>query len=145
MAQDHFSPHDLINFDLQREIVQRRADLNHEDLLIDLRTCKFTPEGRIYVPNRGFLEVNEHSLNQLSGIAGISWHKWFCTEDKLISKDEVQEELMRRFSRKMTTVLLRSRQHEKPKADSDGVIRAFLSPSYQPIDDSRIFDRMQAA
>jgi len=144
MAQ--FSDKDLRSFDTIRHRAEKLHDLNHPDQIVDLRTCRFMRSGRIYVPGRGWLETNQHSLKQLAQRLGIKWETWFMTEKHAITDEEVQEEIQRRLSRDTSThMLIRSRRHEKAKADSDGIIRAFLSPSYEAIDDVRVLERMQAA
>jgi len=149
----YLSPEELLSFDDVCEQVEKRADLNLPDQTLDMRVLKFTPEGRIYVPNAGMMKLTDWSQRQLASLVGINWDRWFCKEkDKdsgsvtyHISKKEAQAELMRRFDRIPRRCLIRTRKHPKARADSDGIVRGILTETYRTIDDRRILDRARVA
>jgi len=140
MSALQLNPDDLASFDTVYRQVQKRAEHNLPDKIVDLKKLTYLKSGNVYVPGLGVLEMNRWSKMQISNALGIDWDKWF----RHASDQEVQEEILRRLNRSPQVYMVRSRRHFKAKAGSDGVLRAFLTPTYEAIDDVRVFDRMKA-
>lgn len=147
------SRRNLIKFDTVREEVQTMADLNYDDVVIDLEKIRVVPDKSndkkpnifLEVPSIGQLRMTPWSERQLGSILGIRWNKWF--DPNHIPTEEVQEELIRRFSRTREKSKIRARRFPKKavgRNQCDGIVRAILSPTYSPIDDVRVFDRLKA-
>lgn len=140
----------VVKFDDVFDRITQLHDRNFKDQVIDLEKVKVLPDGNekkpgIYldVPDMGKLSLTEWSKRQLGSILGIKFDKWFDPE--VVKADEIQEELVRRFSRTHESRKIRARQYDAKDPGSkhaDGFVRAILSPTYAPIDDIRIFDRL---
>jgi hypothetical protein len=74
----------------------------------------------------------------------VQWQKWF--DPKLVDHQRVQDEIQHRFSRTHDQRKIRTtrfRAGAPGVANCDGYMRALLSPTYHPIDDERIFNRLE--
>ena len=140
----------LLKFEEVSDRIHTLHDRNFDDQVINLDKVRVLPDGNeempgIYldVPNMGKLSLTEWSKRQLGSIVGVKFNKWFDPE--FIKPEEIQEELVRRFSRTNESRKIRARKFgpKDPGAKhADGFCRAMLSPTYAPIDDVRIFDRL---
>jgi hypothetical protein len=140
----------LLKFEDVSDRIHQLHDLNFQDQVIDLEKIKVLPDNNdkkpgihLDVPNMGKLTLTEWSKKQLGSILGIKFDKWFDPE--IVKAEEIQEELIRRFSRTHESRKIRARQYKPEDPGSkyaDGYVRAVLSPTYAPIDDIRIFDRL---
>jgi len=126
-------------------MVHERHDRKFPDKIVDLNETTITENMHIHVPGFGILEPTDWALNQIGQSLGIKWKKWFglYQENPVVTAKEAQEELSRRFNRIPNMGrMIRASHHETASAKSDGVLEAFLSPTYVPIDDVRIFERL---
>jgi hypothetical protein len=132
------------SFDEVRAEAAARGDLAYPDQIFPLARLHATSEGRLDVPGLGELALTDWSRGQLSRMLGIRWDRWF--DETLVSPEERADELNRRLQRHRGDWKLRARRRA-PGEDiaGDGVLRAFVSPTYAPIDDGRVFDRLAAA
>jgi hypothetical protein len=140
----------VVKFDEVLDRVHSLHDRNFEDKVVDLAKVKVLPDGNekvpgIYldVPEMGRLTLTDWSKRQIGSILGIKFDKWF--DPTVVKAEEIQEELVRRFSRTHESRKIRARKFDAKDPGSkyaDGFCRAVLSPTYSPIDDVRIFDRM---
>lgn len=128
----------LDSFDEVREEVERLADLNFADRVVDMTSTHVTEQLDFWVDGVGVLEMTPWAKGQIGASLGVKWDKWFNPD--LVSYKEVQGELQRRFKAGDFSFMVRSRKHEEAKARSHGILRAFLSPGYQRIDDRRLLD-----
>jgi len=118
--------------------VMQRADEMLPDQVVHVADLKMTPEGAIELPGGHRYRMNDHARRQLSSLLGLRWETWF----KSASGEERAEEVNRRFSRIPGEKKIRAwKDHD---GQANGVARAFLAPSFTPIDDARIFERMFA-
>jgi len=134
----------LLKFDDVRQEVAGRHDLKNHDVVVEMSKVRITPELHMEIPQLGTFSMTDWSTKQLGTILGIQWKKWFNPE--LVTADQVQEELHRRFDKTGDQRKLRTSRFMpgKPGVDKcDGFLRAVLSPTYHPIDDERIFDRLE--
>lgn len=134
----------LVKFDAIREAIARQHDLKNPDTVIGMDRIRLTEQLDVELPNAGTFRMTNWAKKQLGSILGVQWDKWF--DPKLVSHHHVQEELQRRFSktgdqRKLRTVRFKNDAPGVP--DCDGYLRAVLSPTYYPIDDERVFDRLE--
>jgi hypothetical protein len=134
----------LLKFDAVRQEVAAKHDLKNHDVVVEMSKVRITPELNLEVPNLGVFSMTDWSTKQLGTILGIQWKKWFNPE--VVTAEQVQEELHRRFSktgdqRKLRTSRFKPGSPGVPKCD--GFLRAVLSPTYHPIDDERVFDRLE--
>lgn len=127
-----------LSFDDVRAEVVARADKMLPDVTIHASDLAMTHDGHLDVPGVGTLRLNAWSRRQLSADLGLRWDKWFASA----TPDERAEEVNRRLARLPGELKLRAYRDESGEAD--GVLRALLSPSFTPIDDVRIFDRLAA-
>ena len=133
----------VIKFDSVCDEVHKLQDLNFKDQVVQLDKLRIMPGLNVEVPNIGVLSMTDWSRSQLGSMLGVRWDKWF--DPRFIQPDELQEELQRRFSRTQETRLIRARKFKPGDPGvkgADGYLRALLSPTYSPIDNVRVFDRL---
>jgi hypothetical protein len=116
--------------------VMMRADDMLPDQVVHVADLKMTPEGTIEVPGGQQLHLNPWSQGQLATLLGLRWQRWFGSA----TPEERAEEVNRRFSRTPGEKKIKAWKDRDGKAD--GIARAFLPPTFTPIDDARIFERM---
>jgi len=143
---------ELNSFDEVRERVETLHGLNFDDATVDMEKIsvisnedKKKPDIMLDVPNIGQLTLTDWSRKQLGSMLGVKFDKWF--DPSVIKADEMEEEIKRRFSRTRQACKVRARRFDDDdpmNGQADGVLRALLSPSYAPIDDVRIFERMES-
>lgn len=134
------------SFEEVRENVAERAALRYPDKVVELRRVMVTENLHVRVPGIGILEMTDWAKTQIGSSLGIKWDKWFATrhEGHVITAAEIQQELQRRFNRlPQMDRMVRARRHESTRARSDGALEAFLGPKYEPIDDDRVFERLE--
>lgn len=134
-------------FEHVREEVAARHQRRLPDKVVEMKRLTVTENLHVRVPGLGILEMTDWAKTQIGSALGIKWDKWFATkhEGRVITAAEIQQELQRRFNRLPDMIrLVRARKHEETLARSDGVLEAFLGPSYEPIDDERVFSRLEA-
>jgi hypothetical protein len=133
----------VIKFDSVCDEVHKLHDLNFRDQVVELDKLRIMPGLNIEVPNVGVLNMTDWSRGQLGSMLGVKWDKWF--DPKIVQPAEMQEELQRRFSRTKEARLIRARRFKPGDPGvkgADGYLRGFLSPTYSPIDNVRVFDRL---
>mgnify|MGYP001244610477 CR=1 FL=1 len=118
--------------------VMQRAEEMLPDQVAHVADLRMTPTGHIALPTGQTFQMNGWARKQLSAMLGLRWDTWF----KSASGEERAEEVNRRFSRIPGEKKIRA--WKDPDHAAHGVIRAFLAPSFTPIDDARIFERMHA-
>lgn len=134
----------LTNFEIVRENIADAHSLKYPDKVVSMETIKITPELHMEVPGAGVFSLTSWAKRQVASIVGVQWDKWFDPE--VIKPLEIQEELQRRFSRTHDQRKLRLSKFKPDSpgvADCDGYVRAVLSPTYHPIDDEKVFDRLE--
>ncbi|MBL8680138.1 MAG: hypothetical protein JNK05_13265 [Myxococcales bacterium] len=118
--------------------LMQRADRMLPDAIVHLSDVRMDAEERFEAPNAPTFRLNSWSRKQLAGELGLRWDKWFQSATPSERADEVN----RRLSRMPGERKVRLWRDEEGKAD--GIARAILSPSFTPIDDLRIYDRLAA-
>lgn len=113
-------------------LVHARAD-GLRDVVVPLAELRLTEAGTVDVPGVGERALNAWSQKQLATRLGVNWRKWHS----LTTAAERSEEAARRFARKGGEVRVR--------VGGDGTIRAFLEPSFRPIEERRVFDLLLRA
>jgi hypothetical protein len=96
------------------------------------------------LPGIGSYVMTDWSKHQLGQKLGIQWDKWY--NPKCVNPAMIQEELQRRFSHSGESCKIRTKRYRKGAPGlkvADGYMRAVLSPTYEPIDDEKIFDRCE--
>lgn len=116
--------------------VMMRADEMLPDRVVHVADLKMTPEGHVELPGGMRYRINDHARRQLASMLGLRWDRWFQSA----SGEERAEEVNRRFARTPGEKKIRAWTDRDGKAD--GIARAFLAPTFTPIDDARIFERM---
>ncbi len=116
--------------------VMQRADDMLPDRVVHVADLRMTPAGHLAVPGGVELRLNEWARKQLATMLGLRWQKWF----ESTSGEERAEEVNRRFSR--TPGEKKIKAWKDPTGEAHGIARAFLAPTFTPIDDARIFERM---
>jgi hypothetical protein len=137
----------LARFEVVREQVAKTYDLNIPDQVVELSKLRIAPtkEPALDIPGRGVLVLTDWARSQLGILLGITWDKWF----KYAKPREVQDEIQKRFRQMGGSQKLRLRRFNRTDSDTgssgkfDGYVRAVLGPNYSPIDDERIFSRME--
>ena len=134
----------LIKFEALRESVAQHHNLKNNDVVIEMDRIRITEKLDLEVPNTGTFRMTNWAKKQLGSILGVQWDKWF--DPRFINYIQVQNELQRRFCKTGAQRKLRTMKF-KPGAPGidgcDGYLRAVLSPTYHPIDDERVFDRLE--
>jgi hypothetical protein len=123
--------------------VTRRADLTLPDSVLPLSQLRATDDGFIEVPGVGMTSLTPWARRLLAGILGIRWDRWFSSE--LTVPADRAAEINLRFRRSSDSLKIRTRRwaaHEEAKGDA--VLRAFVSPTYAPIDDLHVFETLKS-
>jgi len=129
------------SFDSVLEEVHGRASLSYPDRVFPLARLTANERGELDVPEIGTLALTSWSRAQLARMLGIRWDRWF--NDALVSPAERADEINRRLSRQSGTWKLRARRYALDEEGAgDGVLRAFVGPQYEAIDDARLFERL---
>lgn len=134
----------LIKFEDVRQHVAERHALKNPDVVVEMDKVRVTPELDLELPNLGTFRMTDWTKKQLGQALGVQWTKWF--DPKLVDHQRVQDEIQYRFSRTHDQRKIRTSRF---KAGSPGIegcngyMRALLSPTYHPIDDERVFDRLE--
>ncbi len=109
--------------------------LENEDAVVWARSLRFTPEGLLEVPDRGHFAFNPWSRSQLASTLGVKLDKWF----EHAAPEERADDMNRRFQRADFQVRVRTRRLTEPTdVAADGEVRALVSESYSPINDSLV-------
>jgi len=134
-------PEPGLSYDEVLEQVTKRADLALPDQVVPLSQLRATNDGLIEVPGLGSLDLTVWSRRQLASLLGIRWDRWFASE--IIAPADRAPEINRRFHASGETWKIRAR---RPTSDGSsagsGVLRAFVSPTYTPIDDLHVFETL---
>jgi len=134
----------LTKFEDVRETVAQHHSMKNPDIVTEMDKIRLTEDLDVEVPNAGTFRMTNWAKKQIGGILGVQWDKWF--DPRYVTHTQVQEELQRRFSRTGDQRKLRTMRFKEgaPGAGNcDGYLRAILSPTYHPIDDERLFDRLE--
>ncbi len=118
--------------------VMNRADEMLPDRVVHVADLRMTSEGHIELPGGARYRLNDWARKGLASMLGLRWETWF----KSASGEERAEEVNRRFSRIPGEKKIRAWKDRDGQAH--GIARAFLAPTFTPIDDARIFERMSA-
>ena len=129
-------------FDEVFDKVTSQADLALPDQVLPLSRLRATADGFIDAPGLGQLSLTTWSRQQLANILGIRWDRWFASD--LVAPADRAGEINRRFQHSNGTwkIRARSRAADEP-ATGDAVLRAFVSPTYAPIDDLPVFETLR--
>ena len=112
------------------------------DLTIDLKSLSMNALGNIQVPQLDMeFALTDWSKRQLANLVGVKWDRWF----EHAAPDEQADEINRRFGRYDQEIKLRLTRQTDPGAQADGTLRAFVSPGFTAIPDSRIARMMLLA
>jgi hypothetical protein len=129
-------------FDEVFDKVASQADLALPDQVLPLSGRRATDDGFIHAPGLGQLSLTTWSRRQLANLMGIRWDRWFASD--LVVPADRAEEINRRFRASENAWKIRARRWapEEPAA-GDAVLRAFVSPTYAPIDDLPVFETLR--
>jgi hypothetical protein len=128
-------------FDEVFERVTSQAELALPDQVLPLSRLRATDEGSIEVPGLGQLGLTIWSRRQLANLLGIRWDRWFASD--LVAPADRAEEINRRFRASSGEWKIRARRCAPDEsAAGDAVLRAFVSPTYAPIDDLPVFETL---
>ena len=116
--------------------LQNLESLNLPDVVVPIRDLAWTTKGSLLIPSFGEAHPNDWALQQLGGLLGIRFGKWFETA----SSQERSEEMSRRLRRATGKVRLRLAQ-----AKESPVLRAVVTPSYSPILDTLVLGVIEDA
>lgn len=121
--------------------VTKRHDLARPDQTVPLSSLRATDDGFIDVPGLGKLSLTPWSRRSLGRILGIRWNVWFASET-IVPADRALE-INRRFVASSDLWKIRARRYgaDEPQP-ADGVLRAFVTPTYAPIDDVEVFETL---
>lgn len=121
--------------------VTAMSDLALPDQVLPLSHLQATFDGHIEAPGLGQLSLTVWSRRQLANLLGIRWDKWFASE--LVAPADRAEEINRRFQRSGDTWKIRARRFATDEPVSgNAVLRAFVSPTYAPIDDLQVLETL---
>jgi hypothetical protein len=129
-------------FDEVFDKVTSQADMALPDQVLPLSRLRATNDGFIDAPGLGQLSLTTWSRQQLANILGIRWDRWFSSD--LVAPADRAGEINRRFQRSNGTWKIRARRWAADEpATGDAVLRAFVSPTYAPIDDLSVFETLR--
>jgi len=122
--------------------VSANSALALPDQVLPISRLHATDDGFIEVPGVGTTSLSQWSRRQLAGILGIRWDRWF-SEDLVVPADRAAE-INLRFRRSSDSLKIRMRRWAADEeAKGDAVLRAFVSPTYAPIDDLYVFEALK--
>jgi hypothetical protein len=127
-------------FELIRTFEAEEAHEN-EDIVTPLAGLRLTPEGLVDVPDRGQFVFTDWSQRQCSTLLGVRWDRWF----ENCSSAELAVDVNRRFARARGSIRLRTVRARDAEPGVDGILRAFVSPGYTAIADSRVASLVETA
>jgi hypothetical protein len=123
--------------------VSANSALALPDQVVLISRLHATDDGFIEVPGVGTTSLTQWSRRQLAGILGIRWDRWF-SEDLVVPADRAAE-INLRFRRSSDSLKIRTRRWAADEeAKGDAVLRAFVSPTYAPIDDLNVFEALKS-
>lgn len=115
------------------------------DVLLPLSALRMEADGLVRVPELGMHAFTDWSRRQCAALLGVRFDRWF---ENATGADRA-EEMNRRFARATGKVRLRTAKMQEPIAPPDqgvdGVLRAFVTPGYSPVADSRLTRLVMAA
>lgn len=121
--------------------VTKRSDLALPDLVLQLSQLHACHDGSIEAPGLDRLSLTTWSRRQLANLLGIRWDRWFASE--LVAPADRAEEINRRFRASGEALKIRaSRLAPEESSRGHAVLRAFVSPTYAPIDDLQILETL---
>jgi hypothetical protein len=121
--------------DVYQSVMQRSGEML-PDQVVHVADLRMTPEGNITLPGALCYRLNPWARKGLATMLGLNWTRWFAQA----SGEEQAEEVNRRFQRTPGEKKIRAWTDRDGQAD--GIARAFLAPSFTPIDDARVMERM---
>lgn len=92
-------------------------------------------------PDRGQFVFTDWSQRQCSTLLGVRWDRWF----ENCSSSELAVDVNRRFARARGSIRLRTVRARDAEPGVDVILRAFVSPGYTAIADSRVASLMETA
>lgn len=120
------------------EAVRDRASLELPDQTVPVAALEATHDGLMDVPGLGRLAFTTWSRRQLANLLGIRWDTWF-SEEVIVPADRALE-INRRLRASSGTLKVRARHYAQGEAaNADAVLRAFVTPTYEPISDLEVF------
>jgi hypothetical protein len=123
--------------------VSANSTLALPDQIMPISRLRATDDGFIEVPGVGMTNLTQWSRRQLAGILGIRWDRWF-SEDLVVPADRAAE-INLRFRRSSDSLKIRTRRWAADEeAKGEAVLRAFVSPTYAPIDDLQVFEKLNS-
>jgi hypothetical protein len=129
-------------FDEVFDKVTSQADLALPDQVLPLSRLRATDDGFIHAPGLGQLSLTTWSRRQLANLLGIRWDRWFASD--LVVPADRAEEINRRFRVSENAWKIRARRWAPTEpAAGDAVLRAFVSPTYAPVDDLPVFETLR--
>src|ERR1039457_4136733 len=122
--------------------VSASSELVLPDQVLPISRLRATDDGFIEVPGVGMTTLTPWSRRQLAGILGIRWDRWF-SEDLVVPADRAAE-INLRFQRSGDSLKVRPRRWAAgEEAKGEAILRAFVSPTYAPIDDLYVFEALK--
>jgi hypothetical protein len=119
-------------------LFEREETRENPDVTVPLSTLTMSDTGLLQVPKVGEFAFTDWSTRQMANITGVRLDRWFANA----SPKERADEMNRRFGRAREAVRLRTSKPAEPgpgeAQGADGVIRAFVTPSYSVMRDSAI-------
>jgi len=116
------------------EVLQVREAKEHPDLVLPMKSLRFTAAFLLEVPGRGALALTEWSRGQLASELGLRWSKWTENADSA----DVAEEVNRRLKRAAGEVRVRSSATPGDTPGAEGTLRALVAPGYTPVSDATV-------
>jgi hypothetical protein len=128
-------------FETVMEKVSANSALAIPDQVLPISHLRATDDGFIDVPGVGLTSLTKWSRHQLAMLLGIRWDRWF-SDDLVVPADRAAE-INLRFRRSTGSLKIRTRHWaDDEEAHGEAVLRAFVSPTYAPIDDRYVFEAM---
>lgn len=107
--------------------------LENPDVVMPMHRLRMTAQG-LDVPDVGTFALTDWAREQLAARVGVRWDRWFAKASAV----ERAGELNMRLERTSAEVRLRTSRYGTNGSGTAGTLRAFVSPGYTAIPDSRI-------
>ena len=114
--------------------LEQQETYDNPDIVLEMNKIKMDDDMNVVVPDQGRYSLTTWSRSQISNMLGLRFDRWFQN----VSNSEKAYELNRRFDRAQGEIKIRTSSVSTDGTNSDGTLKAFVSPGYTPISDALV-------
>jgi hypothetical protein len=114
--------------------LEQQETYDNPDIVLEMNKIKMDDDMNVVVPDQGRYSLTSWSRSQISNMLGLRFDRWFQNA----TNPEKAYELNRRFDRAQGQIKVRTSSISTDGTNSDGTLKAFVSPGYVPISDALV-------